>query len=265
MSEEVRTVECQYVGKTYKVADTVFISRQGIYASKLNDFTLLSDFDCTSMLDTIPKSLKAEMSKRWRYVMHVSHGMTLSVTRNLLYARVIGGEILGYKFSQCSIDGNECAYYGFIPTYEKYMKTNDWHSKCRITMMSVFPRRLYVYLEKAGRCSCDAPNCFALQALNLSGSQKSRFCARDIPWAKLYVMMGELDDTCTEQVKEARECAICAQCFNCSKSVQFCRSHRVCKHKGSRTVRIGKDGEKRARDEPSIKIPKIRNCKVVKK
>lgn len=269
MSMSIQTKECKFVGKTYKVADTVFVASNGLYACKLDDFTLLTNFDCTSLLDTLPDSLKSKIHKRWQYVMHVSHGMELSVNRKLLYARVIGGEILGYKFMECSIDGNQCAYYGFIQSQEKNSNIlTNCHRNSRFTMMAVFPRRLYVYIEQLGMCTCETPGCIRLQALNLSGSQKSQFCSRDIPWHKLYVMMGELDDKCVEQVKEARECAICAQCYNCSKSVGFCRSHRVCKHRGSRSGKANDCSERPGGDdddEPKIKIPKIKNCRVLKK
>lgn len=253
--------ECVLVGKNYKIADTTFISNRGIYLSKLDDFVLLTDFDCSSLLDTVPGSLKVSIHKNWQYAMHISHGMAPSVTRNLLYARVIGGEILGYKYMECSIDGNETVYYGFVPTQSKQEELIDTHSRCRFTMLSVFPRRLYVYLEYVGECNCSKTGCLKLQAINSSGKRKSRFCSADIPWSKLYIMMGELDDSCNEQIKEARDCDICAQCYNCSNSVWFCRNHRVCKHKGSKTKRKSCEGAPTTR----AVIPKIRDCKTVKK
>lgn len=267
MSVTVPTLECRFEGKTYKISDTTFFSDRGIYSCRMEDYTLITNFDCTSLFDRLTKTLKFELRDRWRYSMHVSHGMTLSVTRSLLYARVTGGEILGYKFAECSIDGNECAYYGIIPTQHKDLK--DTHLRCRLSMMAVFPRRLYVYLEHCGECSCGANGCATLQSIDRSGTRKTKFCANAIPWSKLYVMMGELDNACAEQSKEARDCKVCAQCYNCSKSVRFCRNHRVCRHKRSRVDTADSFATDVAAAAASttanIAIPKIRDCKRVKK
>lgn len=252
--------ECKFVGKTYKAAGTTFIAPTGIYCSAFEDYTVLSDFDCSALLATsrFPVSLKQALHPKWQYSMHVSHAMLPSVNRNLLYARVIGGEILGYKYMECSIEGNEAIYYGFIPTQSKHADLKTTHKKCRFAMQEVFPRRMYVYLEKfSDKCDCSEPSCLKLKARIANGAQKGQFCASAIPWTKIYIMLGELNDNCAEQIKIPRECRVCAQCYNCSKSVQYCRKHRTCKHKP-----IAKD--RTAATSSKYKIPQIRDCKSLK-
>lgn len=250
--------DCVSVGRVYKIADTTFVSSEGLYAVTFPDYTVLADFDCSRIVDAFADSLKAAIQEKWRYCMHVSHGMSPSVSRNLLYARVMGGELLGYKFMDCSMEGNETVYYGFVPTQNKYADIGGTHKKCRFAMQAVFPRRLYVYFERVGDCDCGRQRCVKLQALDMGGTQKGRFCAYNIPWTKIYIMLGELDETCTERLKVPRQCEVCAQCFECSKSVQYCRKHRICKHKQANVIAANEES-----GNPT-KIPKIKNCKTVK-
>lgn len=66
------------------------------------------------------------------------------------------------------------------------------------------------------------------------------YCLREIPWHKIYVMMGAKiedkiadseDDDGDGKVRPAqRSCVVCAQCYECSKRVDFCRRHKVCNH-----------------------------------
>lgn len=229
MSEEIvsRCVGQEYVnGETHFLAPGV---NGKLYVTEMTDYTLITDHDFTEFAPYAARSLKEALQPRWHYVLHVSHGMQPSVNRHLLNSRVVGGQILGYKYMECSIEGNDCVYYGFVPTVDIDL-SDSAHKICRYTMQAVYPRKLYVYLQKRCACMC-TPGCIRWLCLTSNGRRTEIVCSRQIPWGRLYVMMGDGDETFREVMKEPRECIVCAQCFECSKSAIFCRKHRVCRHK----------------------------------
>ena len=260
------------VGNSYQIGETIFLSNRTLYVANFDDYTLLSDFDFTPFADAAPRSLKKALDKRWIYVVHVSHGMAPSVTRNLLHARVIGGEILAYKYTQCSIEGNECLYYGFIPTDGKQNESlKDTHTICRLSMQAIFPRKLYIYIEMVAMCTCKREGCYRLKSRSATsgGQAYIHFCAHNIPWSQLYVMMGDLDTNVVEGFKVPRQCMVCAQCFDCSKSVQYCRKHTKCKHKSAVALDLSSSSSSSAGNtiatdsKLSLKPSRIKSCKKI--
>lgn len=221
-----------YVGTTYVIGKTNFMDKRGLYITKMGDYEILSTEDFSDFVKYAPMSLRQAIVGRWRYSIHISYGMSPSITRDLLYARVVGGQILAYKYLECSIEGNESVYYGFIPSIENYSLQDSTHSTCRFVMQSIFPRLLYVHLSRSTPCSCSA-NCWYWKVTLHEALIEHTFCGKNIPWSRIYVIMGELDTNCTESVdtKESRECPVCAQCFECSIRPRYCRIHRICKHK----------------------------------
>jgi hypothetical protein len=255
--QSLRSNVTRYVGRSYQVGKTTFISPRGLYATIFDDYTILTDFDYAPFSNNAPKSLKETLKNRWVYAMHVSHGMVPSVNRNLLHARVIGGEILAYKCTECSIEGNECLYYGIIPTNN--IDIEHTHKICRFGMQAVFPRKLYIYLEMVAMCTCKRRGCYRLRAISFTNNGENiHFCANDVPWSKIYVMMGDLEnnDDVKEGYKVPRECVVCAQCYDCSKSVQYCRRHYKCRHKNAITI------EEVEHHNP-LTASKIKNCKKI--
>lgn len=219
---------CKYVGKDYKICDTRFVNTKGLFVTDFKDYTILSDVDFTNNIKYAPKSLKRELTSRWQYTMHVSNGINPSITRDILEGRNTGGQILAYKYLECSIEGNECVYYGFIPTIDVKIKNSQ--SICRFSMMAIYPRKLYVYLEKISACLC-SEECIKWRVTLNDSTTKILVCGKKIPWSKIYIMMGSGDDSCVEMFKTPRECIVCAQCYDCNKSPKYCRRHKICKHK----------------------------------
>lgn len=223
--------ECVAIGKELKIGKDVFISKNTLYKITMSDYTIISDaqFD----VSYAPIALKPLLAKKWVYKLHVDQTISPVITRSTLRDRVIGGEILAYRYTECSIAGNSCVYYGFIPTIVK--RFDDSHNTCYISSVSVWPRKLYVYLKRGYACAC-SPGCcmWTIHMDNYSTTQS--FCAKKIQWAKIYIMMGEYDTSCVEQLKPIRSCEVCAQCFDCSKNTSFCRKHRICKHKTAKPL-----------------------------
>lgn len=221
-----------YVGSVYIIGSTQFRDRRGLYLTKMNDYEILSTEDFSDFTVYAPESLKRALSPRWRYSVHISYGTLPSITRDLLYARVIGGQILAYKYLECSIDGNESVYYGFLPSADNYSVQESTHTTARFLMTGVYPRLLYVHLTRSTPCSCSR-DCWYWKVMLSDSLIEHAFCGKNIPWSRVYAIMGELDEQCSETVdaKDARECPVCAQCFECSIGARYCRAHRVCKHK----------------------------------
>lgn len=252
-------------GNCLKIGETLFIGggsgfNNKLFSTKYTDYTIISNVDFTKYIDIMPKEIKPLLAERWFYVLHISHGMQLSVKRSDLINRVSGGEILAFKYTECSVEGNECAYYGFVPTILKTSKqfADETHKICKFAMQEMWPRKLYVYIKIITLCDCSLPNIECMKCIITSGDgdTKKQTCLQRLPWDQVYIMMGDVDETCIDKLKTPRQCEVCAQCHNCSKSTNFCRLHRVCKHK--RTV-ISLDSEF------NFKNSKIKPCKKYKR
>ncbi|ATZ81537.1 GrBNV_gp09-like protein [Drosophila innubila nudivirus] len=254
-------------GKDYKIDCTRFYSKTSMYLIKMKDFNVITNAPLTeNELEMIPSEMKPLLQSRWYFAIHVSYGMGVSINRSILRARVAGGEIISYKYAECSIEGNECVYYGFIPTISPRKSTNDnlngltrrsknknkrqlshitndnhsnnattdtfegTHRICRISTKSIWPRKLYVHLYREHLCNC-SENCWYWSVRLNDYNTMQKFCFRKIPWSELYIIMGENDTQYLEQLKSVRACVVCAQCFDCANSPIFCRRHRQCKHK----------------------------------
>lgn len=221
--------ECRCYGPTITIGNTALVSStdRPLYLTDLADYTVVTNCDFTDYIKFAPTSLKAAVRNNWIYVVHVSPTIRMAVTRATLQARVTGGEILAYQYSECSIEGNDCVYYGFLPT-ERH-EIADTHKRCLLSAMQVWPRKLYVYLRKETACIC-SPGC-SRWSLKLRDHTVRRFCIQQLPWDDVYIMMGDMDETCVEEIKEPRQCPVCAQCLKCANSPVYCRTHRKCKHK----------------------------------
>lgn len=114
------------------------------FVTDLEDYTILSDFDITDYLKTepdgrkpncrilgsdslrcIPIEIRSKHDDRWINVAHIQSSSRPIITRDRLRDRVYGGQILAYHIKECSIEGNRCIYYGFLPTLNfKSLQTN---------------------------------------------------------------------------------------------------------------------------------------------
>lgn len=226
-SSSSRTYLCVPRDSPCRFGDTVFhASNERCYVTEFDDYTLITDRDFTPFLRYAPTSLLPLLQPRWRYVLHVSHGNRLCVSPDLLQARVIGGQIVAYAYRRCSIAGNECAYYGFIPTLDVTLR--DTHHEPHLTLQPVYPRKLYVYLEQRGICRC-SPNCVRWAMLTYRGGLGgASFCVRRIDWTDVYPLMGDMIETDEDA---ERRCYVCSQCYACQVSASRCRKHRVCLHR----------------------------------
>lgn len=223
--------ECIPIGNEYKIGYDIFMSKSNLYKIEMSDYTLISDapFDCADA----PMALKP-LLKKWVYKLHVSQTLSPIITRSVLRERVAGGQILAYRYTECSIAGNPCVYYGFIPTISKQFEDST-HNTCYIASVALWPRKLYVYLKRGYTCTC-SEGCSMWSSRIDDYSTTKTFCSKNIKWGELYVMMGDFDETFVEIPKVFRSCEVCAQCFDCSKSARYCRKHKVCKHKTAKSL-----------------------------
>lgn len=236
-------------GNTITIGKTEIISTSSFYIMEYDDYTLVANVDLTPYYNKFPKELKPLLQSRWHYVLHVSHGMTPSITRANLQARVRDDRVLAYKYTECSIEGNEAVYYGFIPVDPPETRYGT-HRKNHFALQAIWPRKLYVYINYAYTCPCSS-GCSIWQVTTSDGSSLKYYCIKRIPWHLVYVMLGSIDDTCTENVRSTRLCIVCAQCVRCAKSPTFCKTHKKCNHK-KQTLDFG--------SEYNLKGSKIKKC-----
>lgn len=235
-------------GESFKRKGFTFISsNDSLWVTEFTDWTLLTNSDFTPHISSAPTSLKEAIHSRWLYNLHLSNTPSSEITQENMIQRVNGGEILAYKFlskKPYTLGGNDFVYCGFIPTFlPKTDEIEGTHKKCRFAMQEIFPNRLYVYLKQLpGRCphtfSLDPEvaklhkNCKQWSSKTIYGTEDC-WCVGEIDWSSVYVFKGEPDETCLQMFKETRECERCAQCYKCTVSAEYCRKHRVCKHKKS--------------------------------
>lgn len=254
--------KCVCVGPKITLGQTVLFSDKSValYTTVCDDFILVTNSDFTPFIDYLPDGgLKNALASNWHYVLHISHGHRIAITRDHLRARIAGGQIIAYQYTECSIEGNECVYYGFLPTYTNWsnkryiIKSSDddidtntttnsgeqqqydgTHRTCLISSCKIWPRQLIVFLERECGCDC-SPKCSRWSVRLRDTTIRRRVCGKNIPWSEVYVMMGDLEansgDSLVNQMRQPRFCPVCAQCIKCSTSPIFCRKHRRCKHK----------------------------------
>lgn len=209
----------------------------GLWSTKMKDYTIITNADFSDYIHLAPTSLREIVQENWQYVLHVANNVSPSVTRSTLQSRVLGGQILAYSYTPCSIEGNQCVYYGMLTTKEEDLEYS--HKICRISSTQVWPRKLYVYLRKGAFCNCST-GCFAWGSLRRTAREYNSGVYRyaclkrcgDAFWRNIYVMMGEGDECSYDAIKEggARTCEVCTQCFECSQRPTYCRKHKTCKH-----------------------------------
>lgn len=223
---------CIKQGKTLTIDKYQFFDNINLYTTEFRNYTLITTRDFTPYMEYAPLDLIKTLQKHWHYGVHVSYGMAPLITRETLNMRVNGGKLLAYKYIECSIEGNECSYYGFVLS----RKTDDimsrlvTHRDCRIAATAIWPRKLYIYLRYLGPCICSS-NCTIWSICMKDGETYRSFCIKKIPWSDCYVMMGEQNTDYIDELREPRSCSVCAQCYDCSRKPTYCRKHRVCKHK----------------------------------
>lgn len=229
------------------IGTSCFRSKKKLYMSEFEDYTVVADFIVEDYKDLFPLELKLLLNPNWFYHLHVP---PLRIQRNHLQMRVIGGSILAYQFSDdLSISGNNVVYFGFLPTINKrfddafnqIINQNDDESlnskpvfdepdkhKCLGSAQKVWPRKLYVRLDRVADCAC-GEDCLCVKVYTRDKKYQN-FCLKTIDWSKIYVFMGDFDEKCKEGSKVSRTCIICANCFPCSQRIDYCKSHKNCKH-----------------------------------
>lgn len=227
-----------------KIDNVKFISDSKLFLAKMSDYNIISNIDFSKVLNkdidelitmennlTLPSSIKNVLNTEWMYSCHIAHKNELNVLEKTLYARVTGGQILCYKYKECSIGGNRVAYFGFVPTKIKVNLVKCMHRKPLFSKLtSNWPRELYIYLKYLGPCPLSNENihdCHGYFNVKLRNGKKKNFCFKKIPWNKVFIMMGEMKD-CNS--KRPRDCVICNSCTLCRKMPVYCRLHKVCSH-----------------------------------
>lgn len=240
--------------------DTLTIHHsQPMWLTQMKNYTIISTADFTPFVKHAPIDLHETLHKNWLYAVLTAYGASAEATvrpENILQ-RVYAGQCLAYRLTHVSIMGTDAYYCGFIPTVWNAKNHSRLHPHVhRENLMSSkaeWPRKLYISLEYKGPCNCtlleasrkkQPPTNIELCSrwlVQLRNTVTQRvYCLREIPWHKIYVMMGaKIEDKVADSEDEGgegeirpaqRSCVVCAQCYECSKRVDFCRRHKVCNH-----------------------------------
>jgi hypothetical protein len=230
LNNEENSLPLKFVdrGSAFDVGLCKFVSRTStLRTCEFEDYTLIIEGNGAFDLSWAPKQLKPLLKDRWVYSLHALYNINAVISRDTFNDRVRGGEILAYRYTELPINGQSCIYYGFIPTIEKQF--NDTHKQSLVSAVDVWPRKIYVHLKSKVFCNC-SPNCTKWM-IELANREIKICCGRDIPWGKLYIIMGDANESVVDSLKSSRNCEVCAQCFECSKGIDYCRRHKKCKHK----------------------------------
>lgn len=214
----------------FKSKDELFVTRQGDYVLITN--VRMNDEN----KKLIPLKIKPLLKRRWLYSLNTLNG-SLShppISKQLLNRSVKKGQIIAYNHAECTVNYESCVYFGILPSMSNIINDNaGYHTKCKLKLTRTWPRKMYVYVKllSSGKWKC-----------HLSDNSWGEFALCDVPWHKLYVMLGEYVTTPVKCAKTAekkrRDCDVCNQCIKCNKSVSFCRQHKKCHHQIHTTVAI---------------------------
>lgn len=201
------------------------------FVTRMKDFTIISNFNLNAYTSYIEKKIKPQMKDRWIHSFHVGPTTQELITRKMLQAREDDGQIVAYHYKEFSMEGNECVYFGYIPSTNITFSSGS-HVRSVITVNQVWPRQLFVRLVKTTACECSA-QCIRVSVELFSQSTDTRpsalktvFCVKRIPWKDIYLMMGDTIEDSGELYKKNRVCNVCAQCIKCSLMSTFCNAHR---------------------------------------
>lgn len=209
------------------LGDSTIVSSRSLQICELGDYAIVSDFKFDTYKALVPMFIKPAFKSEWVFHMQVS---PVVMNEARLARKNREGEILAYQFTNdISVFGNESVYYGYITTVAT--EIGGTHSKPKIVMQHVWPRKLYVYLKFYNACYCGDESC--AQIIYKDRCQNEQIsCLKSVPWNRIYIIMGDLiARDLSHYQKEPRLCSVCAQCVKCSNMITYCRSHRTCKHK----------------------------------
>lgn len=201
------------------------------------DYRLITDYesDDASRWDKLaPAELKPLLEPRWYYAAHLYDNVRSPLTESVIKGRVMGGQILAYRYWPFAMGLRNGVYYGFLPTSPELDPdvTRFTHQTPMVDQPAQWPRRLYISLHRGPPCGCDVPGCF--QWDNWTPLKTIRYCGQNIPWGDLYIMLGEdLTEAspADPNADQPRNCQVCAQCFRCiTSAAPFCRKHIYCFH-----------------------------------
>lgn len=186
----------------------------------------------------IPNSIKPLLSQHWLYRLDLKYKPDFVLDRNVLRRKVTEDKILSFMYAECSVGLNNCVYYGFLPTLTANVEMiNDCHKICRVSAVHEWPRKIYIefkFLDYKNLCCENLDKCAVWRVKYRDGTY-SDVCIRKVKWEHLYCFMGNSNINngilSGGGLKSNRVCDVCAQCYKCSQSFEFCRKHKVCKHK----------------------------------
>lgn len=227
----------------FKEFNCSWFEEEDLFYIQLEDYSIISNFDLKNFESLFPKEIKPLLNENWFFHLHV---YPIRLNRQHLQKKVESGGILAYSFTDLlSIGYNDCTYIGFLPTknqnfedsfkeiikQDSFSCENEEKNKCSISMQKVWPRNISVQLKKVGKCVCTNINCFCIEYLDRN-LKSQKCCMRAINFADVYIIMGSFNALCDEGFKEPRICTVCANCYKCSKSVSYCKTHaKKCNHK----------------------------------
>jgi hypothetical protein len=217
--------------KTLQVGDITFKSYKPLFQMFMKDYICISNVDLENYKSNLPESIKDKLKHRWLYSVSASSKEEEDLRITDLQYRVKGGQILAYKHFPFSINDSPCVYYGFIPSYKQNL--SSVHSECRFSLTAHWPREIYIYLENRGACFVHS-DCLLIGYKNYDRSKLDELwhtSEKTILLGAYFFMGNTVDDQEIFKPKEQRTCQVCAQCEKCALLVEWCRSHKVCKHK----------------------------------
>lgn len=228
------------VGKCFSHGNVTFASKYSLKTIECQDYTLILQGETNIDTKHVPYLLKPSLDSRWLYVMHHSPLLFPSVETKTLQQRVKGGELIAHTdVLECSMEGNPFVYFGFLPTIQPKKYLEGSHNTCRLPCSKKWPRALFIFI-KQDKCLCPcSKECGPMWLCRLSDyTNVKSYCVQKIPWDKLYIIMGDTDESSEEGRKRKRSCNVCDQCRRCGKSTARCRAHIICKHNSQKRLPI---------------------------
>lgn len=192
------------------------------------------DVDAAVAAAWLPKSIRLQLHKHWSYKLTIKNGPDDMVTPQNLHRNVLNGSVLAYKHCEFYHEAIHYIYYGCIMSKTPRSKiVVGNHARCIMPMAEVWPRELFIHLKWFNKCD-KHEDCHVWEILKRDGV-KSSYCQMKIPWNNIAVSMGRNGKIIPTDNLPNRDCLVCLQCHECSISNDYCKRHKICKHKTSAT------------------------------
>lgn len=205
------------------IGETKFFSSHELKIFKRTDYTILADREVTFL----PNQIKPILLTMMNYFVSDNIGQNKLVVKETLNKRVLGGQILAYRYDFFNINNKNVTLYGIVSSIGNKFGVGEKSYAQYLDAPINCPREMFVALKFCKLCIFHK-NCNVWRFLDRNNVLQEA-CSTLFSLQNTLIMLGDVINIPLDRV--SRNCSTCAKCIDCSIMVERCKTHKVCKHK----------------------------------